>query len=425
MFELPGEEKSDWAEICEAVEGFNQKRRVYVSTGLVKVLDKMMCAWRPQKNKFGGLLHLSWIKRKPKPFGKSQKRLTFSAQNIDSLRTFVAGTKFKSVCCAQTGIMLQLEIQEGKDQIKHKEFVGQMKAQAACTKRLATASATHNNKNADNDNIFIGDSWFTSVESALSLIAEGYKFAGVVKNCHSSFPCSQLKALMSKWPGGSYVVFTSDNLVATGYKYKSKKVISFLSLKCYNSTEPGDPYVAWWADKNDNLTFRDVAWPKHLSKYFAHCNAIDAHNQARQGVLALEEHWTTHCPWFCLLTFFIGVNVTDTWKATKYAVPANDFFASVSIKQFAKLMAMEMIINTLDKNNYGGKKLIQKPLIEPTQGNPVKPAIVLPASVDNNGYAVQFLPPKKDPRIGSIVNGKKIVDVVGEHFVAQTSSNQP
>ena len=82
--------------------------------------------------------------------------------------------------------MLHLEIQEGKDAMKFKDFVGDLKAQAACTKRLATASDTAGEKldaigvaqaaglqlPLDSHNglivdCYAGDSWFASVPAFL------------------------------------------------------------------------------------------------------------------------------------------------------------------------------------------------------------------------------------------------------------------
>ena len=70
MFRDPSGEKSDWSEIRAAVEGFNAKQRLWVSAAGTKVLDEIMSAWCPQKTKTGGLPHLSYISRKPKPLGK-------------------------------------------------------------------------------------------------------------------------------------------------------------------------------------------------------------------------------------------------------------------------------------------------------------------------------------------------------------------
>ena len=106
--------------------------------------------------------------------------------------------------------MLHLEIQEGAEAMSAKEYVAELRTQAGCTKRLATATATSkpsgtaedDDSNNETDNhvvdVFCGDSWFASVASALALQECGYKFARVVKNCHAGYPRKALEALMEE-----------------------------------------------------------------------------------------------------------------------------------------------------------------------------------------------------------------------------------
>ena len=67
---------------------------------------------------------------------------------------------------------------------------------------------------------------------------------------------------MKDWPGGSYAVMVSDDLVATGYIYYSKKVICFLSSKNFESTKPGEPYEARFVDEFENTKLRKVLRPR-------------------------------------------------------------------------------------------------------------------------------------------------------------------
>ena len=264
--------------------------------------------------------------------------------------------------------------------MKNKAHVGELKAQAACSLRLAEATAGLGQEEGEKIDQFVGDSWFTSVQTGLALMEQGYQFAGVVKTCHAGYPRAQIEALMSDWPGGTSVVFTAGNLVATGYKYNSRKVVCFLSSKNFEGTILGDPYISRWVDETGNRSQRAVPRPAALSKYFQVCNGIDAHNQARQAYLGLEELWATDCPWFRLVTTFIGMTVTDMWKATRHAVEGSHFLSTVSIKKFAELVGMEMIKNKLPTENYGGKRAIQKPLSNATSKSPVRPVETSPDS---------------------------------------------
>ena len=48
----------------------------------------------------------------------------------------------------------------------------------------------------------------------------------------------------------------------------TKKVLFFIATKGAGHTEPGEPYVAKWKDKNLNTLTREVARPEIVSKYF-------------------------------------------------------------------------------------------------------------------------------------------------------------
>ena len=255
-----------------------------------------------------------------------------------------------------------------------KEFTKDLKSQAACTKRLCKATKSQDEGNTEgsgghdeNETVdaFIFDSWFASVQGGLALQKEGYEFCGIVKMSHSGSPKSQVEALMEDMTGGTYIVLVSDDLVFTGYKYNSRKVICAISSKNFQTTRPGDPYIARWADETNTSKSCEVLRPTHLSKYFRHCNAIDVHNHSRQGNLALEEKWQTQCCWFRLVTFFTGLTVTDMWRATKKGVPANNWLNKIPLRKFAEIVAMEMLDNKLSHDNYGGKPVSQVPLRAP------------------------------------------------------------
>ena len=88
---------------------------------------------------------------------------------------------------------------------------------------------------------------------------------------------------MKEWPGGSHIVLESKikgvDLLAIGYKYNKKKVLFFIATKGAGHTEPGEPYVAKWKDKNLNTLTREVPRPEIVSKYFQKSNVIDVNNQ--------------------------------------------------------------------------------------------------------------------------------------------------
>jgi hypothetical protein len=80
-----------WAQIDPRVKGFNAARLREIKVGSCITSDEMMFEWRG-KSGYGGLPHMSYIKRKPKPLG----------------------TELKSVCEGTMGICVHIEIQKGK-----------------------------------------------------------------------------------------------------------------------------------------------------------------------------------------------------------------------------------------------------------------------------------------------------------------------
>ena len=104
-----------WWPIRGGVDGFNENRKRTIKRTRAICIDESMSAYQPRSTKLGGLPHLSFIKRKPRPLG----------------------TEFKSAADGVTGVMLWLEIQEGKSGMKSKAFVGSLGANAACALRIA------------------------------------------------------------------------------------------------------------------------------------------------------------------------------------------------------------------------------------------------------------------------------------------------
>jgi hypothetical protein len=105
-----------WAVIDPWVKGFNASRLRELKVGSCITPDEMMFEWKG-KSGFGGLPHMSYIKRKPKPLG----------------------TELKSVCEGTMGICVFIEIQKGKVAMARKKFHRQFGVTTACTVRLCDA----------------------------------------------------------------------------------------------------------------------------------------------------------------------------------------------------------------------------------------------------------------------------------------------
>ena len=83
-------------------------------------------------------------------------------------------------------------------------------------------------------------------------------------------------------------------LIAIGYKYKTRKVLSFIITYNVGSTKTGIPYLSKYPDQFTNFAVRPVDRPLVMSKKSA-VNEVDSHNKSRQSDLALEKWWVTQC----------------------------------------------------------------------------------------------------------------------------------
>ena len=179
-----------------------------------------MSASRPQTMKTGNLPHLSSIMRKPEPLG----------------------TEFKVCADTVTQVMLYLEIQKGALPMQSEKYACNHKATTACVLRMAEGTARDHNTNIDKVDVgippqtYLGDSWFSSVETALEMALRGYHYIGVIKTAHSGYPKLFLEEKMKNYPAGSHLVLeitTKEEveLLAIGYKYNKRKIMMFICTR--------------------------------------------------------------------------------------------------------------------------------------------------------------------------------------------------
>ena len=79
---------------------------------------------------------------------------------------------------------------------------------------------------------YFADIWFSSVKTAEGMIAAGVDYCGPEKTSHKGFCLATLEKLMKDWPGGSYIVMKSTQIVPSErpllvieYKYNYRKVL--------------------------------------------------------------------------------------------------------------------------------------------------------------------------------------------------------
>lgn len=127
-----------WWKFSQAIETFNHIRCQLLETSQFFVIDESMSAWRPRTTDVGGLPNISFVARKPESLG----------------------TEFKCVACPIIGCMTALEIQRGKNVMKHQRYNASVGATAGCTLRLCDIGNKKGIK---------GDAWFGSVRTEINM----------------------------------------------------------------------------------------------------------------------------------------------------------------------------------------------------------------------------------------------------------------
>lgn len=170
-----------WAFVRPLVDQYNAHRQTHFIPGWLMTIDETMVAWRGMV----GLLnedkcpHRSWVPRKPEPLG----------------------VELKTVGDSISGVMMRIEICEGKEPMKAKEFSAAWGATTACTMRLMSPWF-------GSRRVVAGDSWFAGVKTARGLLDNGLHLIGDVKTNSSLFPKTVLED--NTPPGsGEWATYTS------------------------------------------------------------------------------------------------------------------------------------------------------------------------------------------------------------------------
>ena len=154
---------------------------------------------------------------------------------------------------------------------------------------------------------------------------------------------------MGGWPSGTHLVMettkNTNKYYAIGYKYSSKKIISFISTSHAGHTNAGEPYVAKWVDRNNRQLRRDIPRPHLLSQLFTHSNQIDKHNHERQDLLGIEDNVVTQDGYFRLYCTYLGITVTDAWKFYRHHLGDKHKDKNISIMTFSNLLCKTLLVN--------------------------------------------------------------------------------
>ena len=300
-----------WWKVRPAIDAFNANRIRTFHASFAVVIDELMSSYRGD-----GLPHLSFIKRKPEP----------------------VGSEFKCIADTVSGVMMALELQEGKLPMSKKEYHTELGATAACTKRMVKLAGLNGSSR-----VVIGDSWFASRKTCLALLASGVHFIGNVKTAHAFFPKAVITQDCRSLARGSHVVYEdmeTQRVFAVGWKCGETKTTMTIVSTC-GVTLPGSLAQVERQDEYGNASKVKYPRPVIAEIYQESAGVIDYHNRVRQGQLALEKKWITTRWDFRIFTTIFGICVTDTFLASRYFTP--DRFSDHTPLDFVGALTKDMM----------------------------------------------------------------------------------
>ena len=342
MAKLDAHDTDDWWRARRGVELFNAKRGELIGAVPRIILDESMSAWRPDTTKTGGLPAISFVLRKPEPLG----------------------TEFKTAADPHSGIMLQVEIQEGRQRMRDKG--GHPLPTTACVTRLVSGIPA---ASLGMRRTVFGDSWFSNVATAVQIgrceeagnesgdrelraggggeVGVRDHYVGIIKNGKKRFPKHWIEAQLEGKSAGTYVVLTATvegvELVALGWKYHRKSTVCFVTTRGAGSTrvDPESPHVMRWRNERGDASSRDIQRPEVVGAYYAVNNVIDVHNQLRQYELKLEKKWVTTDCWFRLFTTLVGICTVDAYRLYQNRKPR--LASGMTMQIFAGVVAKQLL----------------------------------------------------------------------------------
>lgn len=236
------------------------------------------------------------------------------------------GTELKSCADVETGIILRLDLQEGKEAMIEKPYrcpPHSYGAGTACILRLT--EPWHNSDRR----IIVVDGYFGSVEALEACAKKGLSFIGAVKQASKRFP----KKFLQQWYDNQDKENRgSFNFVSSTYHTNEEQMEMYAG--CWQDTKPtmvvfnagtekeGSPSIRKRSYietvNNERKTIKteiSVKRPKVIEEFYQGFSAIDVHDHSRQGTLGGERRWLTETWWHRLFCTVWGIILYDTYLA--------------------------------------------------------------------------------------------------------------
>jgi hypothetical protein len=326
-----------WVPIDSFVEAFNKRREKIIKPGRELIIDESMSWWLGADGEivYGGMPHVSFVKRKPRP----------------------NGAEMKTTADVQSGVMLYIEIQKGKQQNNTADFADKYQHHVALSLRLS--KPWHNTGRIVN-----GDAAFSSFACAVAHLENGLRFRGVLKQASKSYPKKFLQDWYSKKPlRGDHKVLETEVIVnskretvhAIGWADQTLKLV----VSAHTSTTVKGPDIKKERNRiledNNGIPYKNEKYhklipaPQIMSDLFNALNIIDIGDQNRQGTLALEDALKTHEWWFRLFITILGICIVDAYYIYSFEykkIHFDDETHMRTILEFAERLSFQLITYT-------------------------------------------------------------------------------
>ena len=329
----PGAGQGFWA-IQPLLDAFNEHRARVVIPGRKLCVGKSMTEWRATPSIDAGIPAPCIVKVK----SKSEP----------------VGMMTRNIACAETGIMMRLEMVTCPAESKRKEFNATLPAGTGFLLRLSRpwwGSGRH----------IVADAGLASATAAVELASKGLHFTGLVEGAHRYFPKAYLQSRQYEARGSHHMCTTerkSVSIRAAGWNEGTPDEHGRIQPKCYVSTcgtsNPGVPHLKTRYQRYEaqaqagggieqvmRAYHVPIPRPQLVSEYYDGCQAIDVHNHLARTTLALEQRKTMRY-FFRYFQTFVRFVVTDTFLAFKYFRRLPD----LKFSDFRNTLCASLIKNT-------------------------------------------------------------------------------
>lgn len=316
-------EADRWSLVGDFVQSINTHRAAHVTPSERLCVDESISRWYGQGGQWigHGLPMYVAIDRKPEN-----------------------GCELQTAACGRSGLLLQIHVRTTSDHHRatmQDDERGLLHGTVVMMRLVSPWAGTAR--------LVCADSYFSSVEAALTLKAAGLRFIGVVKTATTRYPMAALASSELSSPGQSVSFVHREaqgtvDLMALVWVDRDRRY--FISTTSTGVDGASLERVRWrQVDGAPQRVALSVPQPQVVETYYSTCAAVDRHNRCRQDELRLEHKLQTQ-DWSTRVNLtLLGFCVVDAWLL--YA-GAHGPVGRLEQSEFYVDLATQLIDNTYD-----------------------------------------------------------------------------